>query len=657
MATIYNDDIIDIDLNCGTITRGFTNKAIGYADKNGNRYGVNVKRDGQPVQLTGCTCLGFFIRHADGATITIMGAVNENTAYVILPEACYALEGSFSLAIKICSTDNSIEGTKRIVDGTVVMTDTGTYIDPGTIMPDIQTLLDAIEEAVESIPPDYSSLNTAITYSGRSGEVVLPNYVYTVQGILSPDGTSVSTIGNWHTTDYIPILCQDIYFRDTFFESLAYSSFCLYDESFTPIYIPRGKVSFYASEYPTAKYFRASADISYEDTAPHVVIGNRRAWYYTSEMTGIFTSTTPTKLPSDLYHFEGIISGDGTSIADSTASLRDFLTTDYIEIPCKHLYFSGGFFGAEAYRSFVLYDSTKTPVAFGLGNQVISLDDYPTAKYFRAAKVAANEDLFVEISTVNPADIKREFHVGTGQQFTRLRDGISEACKHKDSKLYVHPGTYDLSQEFATEISAQGSSAIGNYLSNGIHIIFESGAYVTALFPTSNSFIDAYFNPFYGKDFTLEGLVIEASNCRYCVHDEQAAGNYYYHNIIKNCQMKMTANGTTGTHGQCIGGGLGKHGYIEITGGRYETYATDTPCISYHNGGLEGMDSKIFIRDVYCDGTDGNIEMYNHGPSTVKTQVYISGCSLKSNIDLPAPSSGDPVNMEITEWNNTIRGE
>lgn len=260
---------------------------------------------------------------------------------------------------------------------------------------------------------------------------------------------------------------------------------------------------------------------------------------------------------------------------------------------------------------------------------------------------------------------KKEIYIGADKEYTTLRSGIAEAIKHNGAIVIVFAGEYDLTSEFATEISEHsGTRQIGIELANDVHVIFMSGAYVKALFPTSSTWIDTYFSPFFGKNFTLDGLNIKASNCRYCIHDEQDGANVQYHNIYKNCIMEMNAepsSGYTSGHPQCIGGGLGKYGYIEIDGGYYKSTGVDLntyecPCISYHNGSTSGCDSKIFIRNLFLDGDDGNFRFGYYGSSIIQTKIYISNCSMGSQILKRAetPSSLND-NMLITEWNNTIR--
>lgn len=154
----YREDIVDIELTSGSLHRSYLNHAIGAGDNNANRFGVRAFRNGLPENLSG-TCAGYFIR-ADGETVVITGTVSGDTAYVDLPETCYVVEGQFSLVIKV--SGSGVTGTMRIVDGTVNRTSTDIVVDPGTIIPSIDDLIEAIETAVASIPLEYSALDTSV---------------------------------------------------------------------------------------------------------------------------------------------------------------------------------------------------------------------------------------------------------------------------------------------------------------------------------------------------------------------------------------------------------------------------------------------------------------------------------------------------------------
>ena len=166
----YKEDIIDIDLQTGTVHRSFLNHTLGSGDEKANRFGVRTFRNGEPESISNA-CYGYFIR-ADGSTVGpiegVISGANSNKAYVTLPEACYAIEGAFSLAIKV--TTSSTTGTLRIVDGIVSKTTTETIVDPGTVVSSVDDLVQAIENAIEAIPEDYTPTLANAFASGTANE-------------------------------------------------------------------------------------------------------------------------------------------------------------------------------------------------------------------------------------------------------------------------------------------------------------------------------------------------------------------------------------------------------------------------------------------------------------------------------------------------------
>ena len=146
---LFHTDIADIDLSCGTVHRSFAQKTIVEGDTNANRYGIRLWRNGEPESCGGSTCMGYFIRHANGDTVTINGGLfSGQEAFVELPASCYAVEGGFSLVIKLVG--EGITGTMRIIDGTVVDSMIGSPIDPGSVIPDISDLMAVIERAEDA---------------------------------------------------------------------------------------------------------------------------------------------------------------------------------------------------------------------------------------------------------------------------------------------------------------------------------------------------------------------------------------------------------------------------------------------------------------------------------------------------------------------------
>lgn len=208
---IYKEDIVDVELENGTIYRSFLGHSIGSGDNQANRYGVRVFRNGQPENIGG-SCAGYFIRQ-DGETVAIInGTVNGNMAYVTLPESCYTVEGNFTLAIKC--TGGGVTGTLRIVDGVVSQTSTDVIVDPGTIIPSIDALVAAISEAMESVPTDYSAMLQTVAEINSA-----------IGGNTSYYSTTSNT--GWNDAWLTPLMKVrkgDIYQLDVTFESAPASS-------------------------------------------------------------------------------------------------------------------------------------------------------------------------------------------------------------------------------------------------------------------------------------------------------------------------------------------------------------------------------------------------------------------------------------------------
>lgn len=123
-------------------------------DNLGNLIGVHVFDDGEPAVLSGSVS-GNVIR-PDGGTVAVTGALSGNDCYIILPEAAYSTPGPISIIIKLTGGGSTV--TLCAVVANVYQASTDTPVDPGTIIPSIQELIDAINAAIESVPADYSSL-------------------------------------------------------------------------------------------------------------------------------------------------------------------------------------------------------------------------------------------------------------------------------------------------------------------------------------------------------------------------------------------------------------------------------------------------------------------------------------------------------------------
>ena len=148
-------------------------------DNNGNKIGVNMFTNGSPSNISGSISAN--VVRSDGVTVPVEGNKSNNKAWVVLPQDAYISPGVVSIVIK--ATDGGNITTLCVVVSNVYRTSTDAVVDPGTIIPSIQTLIAEIEYAINSIPSDYSSLsaNVVSIASAVVGEfdidsVTLTNY-------------------------------------------------------------------------------------------------------------------------------------------------------------------------------------------------------------------------------------------------------------------------------------------------------------------------------------------------------------------------------------------------------------------------------------------------------------------------------------------------
>lgn len=142
MGKLIRIDIADIDLQ-KPLKRENTGVLLAEGDRVANRFGANVFRGINPVDLTGYAMKAYFIRPTLD-TMTLDGVIDGNTVYIDLPDSCYASEGHYSLALKIIGDD--ITQTLRVIDGYIRLTETDNEIVPETEVVSLKELLQRIDE-------------------------------------------------------------------------------------------------------------------------------------------------------------------------------------------------------------------------------------------------------------------------------------------------------------------------------------------------------------------------------------------------------------------------------------------------------------------------------------------------------------------------------
>ena len=164
-------------------------------DNQGNLIGVKVFDGGTPATLSG-TVSGNVIL-PNGGTVAVTGTLSGNQAYIILPQAAY-VPGVITIAIKL--TSSGVITTLAAVSAVVYRTSTDTTVDPGTIIPSIQTLINQINTAVASIPADYSSLWTTLAPAFSTSTAYTAGQYVTYSGAMYRF-TKAHAAGSWASGD------------------------------------------------------------------------------------------------------------------------------------------------------------------------------------------------------------------------------------------------------------------------------------------------------------------------------------------------------------------------------------------------------------------------------------------------------------------------
>lgn len=155
MATITTDLICNLNQ---PVAATFLHGNLFSQDNAGNTINVYVMDNGEPATIGGTVSAN--VIRADGNTVAVSGSLSGNQCSVVLPQACYAVPGRVEIIIKL--TQSTTITTIAAIVANVYRSTTDTVVDPGTIIPSIQTLIAEIEEAVDSIPVDYSGLLATI---------------------------------------------------------------------------------------------------------------------------------------------------------------------------------------------------------------------------------------------------------------------------------------------------------------------------------------------------------------------------------------------------------------------------------------------------------------------------------------------------------------
>ena len=260
-----------------------------------------------------------------------------------------------------------------------------------------------------------------------------------------------------------------------------------------------------------------------------------------------------------------------------------------------------------------------------------------------------------------------KIYIGSTRKYKTLRAGLLEAVRHEGCEVYVDAETFDIIKEYGDTFFENFSSPTNEYglaLGNGIKVHFASGSKVVCNYTGSNHAINEEFSVFHvyasSQGFLLDNVTIEASNVRYCVHDEHGIDPTPYKNIYENCSMYIdnAHNPVWGPDTPCIGGGLGKHGEVIVDGCVFEATSSTqrTGVVSYHNSSASGAKSNLIFKNNYFKGANSGLRFGWYGDSDEITNIIITGNSYTLEPYLRAENeSATKENMRILKYNNELR--
>ena len=329
-------------------------------------------------------------------------------------------------------------------------------------------------------------------------------------------------------------------------------------------------------------------------------------------------------------------------------------------------------------NNFAFYDINKIFIPGSGHGETSAAHDYmqfsiPSGAYYVRISIpnSAENNAYYTLSYNKEYPFENEVLVDADTSvypdFTQLRRAVDFAVNYNHTRVFVKDGIYDLVNEFAAEIAEVPETRYGIHLDNDIHIVFSSGALVTAIYTGEEENVTKWFQPFYVDSsniggFTLENLHITAKNTRYCVHDEYNGADVIIKNHYKNCVMIFdNTTAPTPDFPQCIGGGTGKNTYVDIDGCYFKSKRAEsqiTPLVSYHNAtALSDAKSMISIHNSYFADAGGTYKALYCGNSSADDPSisYLSGNSFGSEPVVQAVTGWSVVNMAIIAWNNEIR--
>lgn len=135
-------------------------------DKNAHTFRVKITRAGEPVDLTGATVTGYFMRYKDWVSITLTGTVEGSEAVLTLKEGCYSMRTMFCVTLCV-----ALGGAKHAVfagEGKMVLNRSDAIADPENVIPSVEDIIAQYNLMVSGTNAANTAASSANTAAGKA---------------------------------------------------------------------------------------------------------------------------------------------------------------------------------------------------------------------------------------------------------------------------------------------------------------------------------------------------------------------------------------------------------------------------------------------------------------------------------------------------------
>lgn len=313
-------------------------------------------------------------------------------------------------------------------------------------------------------------------------------------------------------------------------------------------------------------------------------------------------------------------------------------------------------------------------------------NDYGKTQYLHNSDITLDHDSIIfatsndeyQAQIVNGNGFPKEYKYGPFDEsyiiisasgnfdFTKLNKGLTYVYQYPVDNVLVTDGVFNLITEYGDSYFANLSSSdnqSGIRIGNGTKIIFYPKTKVICNYTGNNEWVCKLFSPFNfvggNEGYYISGLDLECSRVRYAIHDEGNNTAIPYINKLINCVLSLdNSNNSYWQNPLTIGGGLGQAGEINIKNCYIKTAQltgySNLKCVNYHNAAAAGSKSTIHVSNCYIENP-ATIGVSYYGSSTEKSTMYISGCSLPFMPYINREGAATIENVQIIQYANDIR--